>query len=91
MNSTEMFRSHALATEQRVIDWWWGIVAMLCIATVYGVVGELDARSKTLESAQAVEQRVRNEMKHTVVAAYRQGRSDTLEAVGCQHGAEVRP
>jgi hypothetical protein len=73
------------------IDWWWGLVAMVCLVCMLALMGVLEARSQRLLSAQAVEQRVREEMKQTVVAAYHQGRSDTLEAVACLRGDGVRP
>jgi ABC-type protease/lipase transport system fused ATPase/permease subunit len=73
------------------IDWWWGLVAVLCIVCMLALTTVLDARSQRLHAAAAVEKRVRAEMTQTVVAAYRQGRSDTLEAVGCVRGPEVRP
>lgn len=72
------------------LDWWWGLVAMVGLICVLGITGALDARSQRMHSAAAVEQRVREELKQTVVAAYRQGRSDALEAVHCML-AEVRP
>jgi hypothetical protein len=75
----------------RTIDWFWGLVAMFSLVCVLALTTMLDARSHRLHSAAAVEKRVRAEMTQTVVAAYRQGRSDALEAVSCQRGEEVRP
>lgn len=73
MKSTEMFRSHALELEQRKIDWWWGVVAALALATGYGLMAEVDARR---EAALA---RHGDERVALVRAAYQQGLDDGAE------------
>ena len=95
MTSKDVFRDFGdgplMEQSTTAIDWWWGAVAMLVIVGALALTTMLDERSQRLHTAAAVEQRVRAELTQTVVAAYRQGRSDTLEAVGCQRGEEVRP
>jgi hypothetical protein len=87
MRSTEMFRSHTLDHEQRRIDWWWGAVAVIAVATVYGVVGEADARREQalLQASKAREQReVALNSEHLVElrAAYQHGLDEGSER-GC--------
>ena len=79
IKTTEMFRSHALELEQRTIDWWWGGVAVLALVTVYGVVGEADARR---EQALVQQQRLVQ-----VRSAYQQGLDDAAER-GCADGSK---
>jgi hypothetical protein len=94
VTSKDVFREFGegpiLQSAPRAIDWFWGLVAVFSLLCVLALTTMLDARSERLHSAAAVEQRVREEMKQTVVAAYRQGRSDMLEAVACLRGDEVR-
>ena len=94
MTSRDVFREFGdgpiVQRSATAIDWWWGLVAVLCMLAMLALTTMLDERSQRLHTAAGVEKRVREEMKQTVVAAYRQGRSDTLEAVGCA-SAEVRP
>lgn len=94
MTSKESFREFGqgplLMPPVQPIDWWWGLVATLAIVGTLALTAKLDERADRLHTAAAVEQRVRSEMTQTVVAAYRQGKSDALEAVACGRG-EVRP
>lgn len=95
MTSKDVFREFGqgpiLQSAPRAIDWFWGLVAVFSLLCVLALTAMLDARSQRQHSAAAVEKRVRAEMTQTVVAAYRQGRTDALETVGCERGEEVRP
>ena len=81
MSSKTAFRELAMPTERAAqIDWWWGLVAVMALATVLGVAQLLDDHGQRMFDASVVEQRTRTSMLPNIRAAYEQGQRDALAA-----------